>query len=72
MFEPLDNVPTEWPSPGRGQLLGKLKREHWRRLMTDFAKFVKVSVEDMENKLTPDEMLDAWLAQTYDKPKRAE
>jgi hypothetical protein len=67
MFEPSDNIPTDWPRGGRSFLRERLALWHWRRLMVDFAKFVKVHSLDA---LEPDELLDAWLEQTYHKPEK--
>lgn len=64
-----DNIPMDWPTRGRSGLLLRLSENHWRRLMVDFAKFVQVHALDA---LEPDELLDAWLEQTYNKPAREE
>ncbi len=68
MSEPTDNIPTEWPMRGRSFLRERLSLAHWRRLMVSFAKFVIVNVDV----LPADEMLDAWIDLTYNKPEKAE
>lgn len=69
MFEPLDNVPTEWYRPARGRLLReRLSEIHWKKLMVSFAKFVMLCTVNLGNEpMEPEEMLEAWLELTYNK-----
>jgi hypothetical protein len=70
MFDHADNIPTDWPSIGkRNGMLERLALARWRRLMVDFAKFIMVNALDRENLLEPDDMLDAWMDQTFHKPE---
>lgn len=66
MSEPTDNIPMEWPKRGRSLFRERISEAQLRRRMVDFAKFVTVHVMDA---LEPEELLDAWIEQTYNKPK---
>ena len=73
MFEPSDNIPQDWPARGkRNGLREMLSMAQWRRRMVDFAKFVMVQAIQADNTLDADDLLDAWLDLTFDKPKAAQ
>ena len=72
MSEPDDNVPMEWHKVSKGMTYRqRISAQVWRRQMTDFAKFVCVHAMDLSDTLTPEEMLDAWLDNIYNKPEAA-
>ena len=69
MSEPDDNVPMEWHQVSKGMTYRqRISAQVWRRQMTDFAKFVYLKATDLTDTLTPEEMLDAWIDMTYNKP----
>jgi len=68
--EPDDNVPMEWHQvSSKGMTYRqRISAQVWRRQMTNFAKFVSIHAMDLTDTLTPEEMLDAWIEETYNKP----
>ncbi len=68
MFDHADNIPTDFPGGSkRNGLLERLALSRWRRLMVDCAKFI--TVNGMNEPMEPEEMLDEWIKQTFDKPE---